>query len=107
MSNINLLLLLVRAFYDLALGCRRDVPSTLGAERPPAHFFAPPAALRGKLLQTSATKCSWPHSLSDRLGDVSKTMQGVEKYSCWPPEERLARCFRVRLILWPVVDGRR
>jgi hypothetical protein len=48
MSNINLLL--VRAFYDLALGCRGDVSSPLGTERPPPQFFAPPALMRGQLI---------------------------------------------------------
>jgi hypothetical protein len=71
MSNIDVL---VRAFYDdLALGCRGDAHVPLGAERPPPRFFASPAPMRGNLSRAPATKCSWPHSLSDRLGDVSKT----------------------------------
>ena len=69
MSNINVL---VRGFYDLALGCRGDalVPRSRTAS---SKIFAPPAPMRGNLLRASATKCSWPPSLSDRLGGASKT----------------------------------
>ena len=68
-SNINLP---VRAFYDLAPGCRGDalVPRRRTAS---SKIFALPTPMRGNLLRAPDTKCSWPHSLSDRLGGVSKT----------------------------------
>jgi hypothetical protein len=59
---------ILRPSARLSRGCalaprRRTASSTI---------FAPPAPMRGNLLRASATKCSLPHSLSDRLGGVPK-----------------------------------